>query len=130
MEKLIDVQVLEAYYLELSRWFVEDLLVLSTLGQVAVIALAFLAALPVAPGLRRLIERLARTKWTEKGGARAVKVLAPLAVPIVWLILQWVSVVVASQAGWPHQLIQITVSLLTAWVVIRFASLVPASSGA
>ncbi len=122
MEKLIDVQALEAYYLELSRWIVEDLLVLSTLGQAAVIALAFLAALPVAPGLRRLIERLGKTKRMEKGGIQAARVIAPLALPIVWLILQWISVVVASQAGWPHQLIQITVSLLTAWVVIRFAS--------
>jgi small-conductance mechanosensitive channel len=122
MEKLIDTQTLEAYYLELSRWFVEDVLVLSTLGQVAVIALAFLAALPVAPGLRRWIERLGKTKRMEKGGIQAARVIAPLALPIVWLILQWTSVIVANQAGWPHQLIQITVSLLTAWVVIRLAS--------
>jgi len=122
MSKLFDVQVLEAYYLELTRWFLEDVLVLSTLGQVAVVALAFLAALPAAPGLRRWIERLGKTKWMEKGSTQAARVLAPLALPIVWLILQWISVLVAAQAGWPHQLIQITVSLLTAWVVIRLAS--------
>ncbi len=122
MEKLIDVQALQGYYAHLNRWIFEDLLVLSTLGQVAVILVAILVGLPVAPGVRRLIERLGRMRWLEKGGDRAVKIVAPLALPIVWLILQWISVIVAAQAGWPHHIIQITVSLLTAWVVIRFAS--------
>ncbi|UCH75595.1 MAG: hypothetical protein JSU82_07120, partial [Rhodospirillales bacterium] len=122
MQKLIDIQSLEAYYAELIRWVVEDLLVLATLGQAAVILAAILVALPIAPGFRRLIERLGRIRWLEKGGERAVKIIAPLALPIVWLILQWISVIVAAQAGWPHHIIQITVSLLTAWVVIRFAS--------
>jgi len=122
MEKLIDVQVLHGYMLALVRWFTENVLVLATLGQVAVIAVAFLAALPIAPALRRWIERLGRTKWLARGGARATRVIAPLALPIVWLILQWLTVLVAGQAGWSHQIVQITVSLLTAWVVIRLAS--------
>ncbi|UCH74427.1 MAG: mechanosensitive ion channel [Rhodospirillales bacterium] len=122
MDKLIDTQALQAYYAELTRWVVEDVLVFSTLGQVAVILVAILVALPAAPGFRRLIERLGRTRWLERGGDRAVSIIAPLALPIVWLVLQWISVIVASQAGWPHHIVQITVSLLTAWVVIRFAS--------
>jgi len=122
MEKLIDVEVLQVYYRELTRWFVEDVLVLSTLGQVAAILLAFLIALPLAPGLRRRLERLGTNKRLGRGGLRAARVIAPLTLPIVWLILQWITVLVAARAGWAHQLVQITVSLLTAWVVIRFAS--------
>jgi len=122
MDKLIDVEALQAYYLELTRWFTGDVLVLSTLGQAAVIALAFLLALPLAPGLRRRLERLGSNRRLGKGGVRAAQVIAPLTLPIVWLILQWITVLVAGQAEWPHQLVQITVSLLTAWVVIRFAS--------
>jgi small-conductance mechanosensitive channel len=122
MEKLIDTQTLEAYLLELTHWFTEELLVLSTLGQVSAVVAAFLVALPIAPALRRSIERLGKTKWMERGGVQVTRVIAPLALPIVWLILQWLTVLVASQAGWPHRLVQITVSLLTAWVVIRLAS--------
>jgi small-conductance mechanosensitive channel len=122
MEKVIDFQALETYYRSVAQWLMDDVLVLSTLGQAVVVALAFLAALLIAPALRAWIERLSKTKWLERGGKQTTRVLVPLALPIAWLIMQWISVLVASQAGWPHQLIQITVSLLTAWVVIRFAS--------
>jgi small-conductance mechanosensitive channel len=122
MEKMFDLQALETRYREVVQWFVDDVLTLSTLGQAVVVVVAFLVALLIAPGLRTWIQRLTTRKWLERGGKHAARVLVPLALPIAWLTLQWLSVLVASQAGWPHQLIQITVSLLTAWVVIRFAS--------
>ncbi len=122
MEKVFDLQALEAHYRSVAQWFVDDVLVLGTLGQAVVVAVAFLVALFIAPALRSWAKRLASTKWLERGGKHAARVLVPLALPIAWLTLQWISVLVASQAGWPHQLIQITVSLLTAWVVIHFAS--------
>ena len=122
MENIFDFQALESQYRAIVQWFVGDVLVPSTLGQAVVVAVAFLVALLVAPALRAWIERLGKTRWLEKGGKHTARVLVPLALPIAWLTLQWISVLVASRAGWPHQLIQITVSLLTAWVVIRFAS--------
>ncbi|MDH3597204.1 MAG: hypothetical protein OEM93_20390, partial [Rhodospirillales bacterium] len=122
MEKVFDLQALETHYRNVAQWFVDDVLVLGTLGQAVVVAVAFLVALFIAPALRSWTQRLANTKWLERGGKHAARVLVPLALPIAWLTLQWISVLVASQAGWPHQLIQITVSLLTAWVVIHFAS--------
>jgi len=42
--------------------------------------------------------------------------------PFLWLVLQWLAGVIAAGAGWPHHLITITVSLLTAWIVIRLTS--------
>jgi small-conductance mechanosensitive channel len=122
MEKILDVQALEAHYRALVQWFVDEVLVLSTLGQAVGIVVALLVSLLVAPTLRAWIERLSKTRRLERGGKQAERVLAPLALPIAWLVLLWISVLVASQAGWPHHLVQITVSLLTAWVVIRFAS--------
>ena len=41
---------------------------------------------------------------------------------MVWLIAQWCSVVAAQYAKWPHHLIEIVFSLLTAGVVIRLAT--------
>ena len=122
MEKILDLQELETYSRSMVQWLVDEVLVLSSLGQAVVVAVAFLMALVIAPGLRSWIQRLARMKWLERGGKHTARVLAPLALPIAWLVLQWLSVLVASQAGWPHQLIQIAVSLLTAWVAIRLAS--------
>ncbi len=122
MEKILDLQELETYSRSMAQWFIDEVLVLSSLGQAVVVAVAFLMALMIAPGLRSWIERLAKMKWLARGAKHTVRVLAPLAMPIAWLVLLWISVLVASEAGWPHQLIQIAVSLLTAWVVIRLAS--------
>ncbi len=101
MEEMFDLTELQGYYQGASKWFLDDVLVLSTLGQAVVIVVAFLLALVIAPGLRSSIERLAKIKWLERGGKQTVRVLAPLALPIAWLTLQWISVLVASEAGWP-----------------------------
>jgi small-conductance mechanosensitive channel len=122
MDKAFDFKALEVNYRAIVQWFVDDVLVLSTLAQAVVVAAAFLVALLVAPALRAWIERLGKSRWLERGSKHGARIVAPLALPIAWLTLQWISVLVAIQAGWPHQLIQITVSLVTAWVVIRFAS--------
>ncbi len=60
------------------------------------------------------------------GAARsATAPLAPLAalsLYLIWLVVQWLLFVVAFRAGWSSEVIRITASLLTAWVVIRLAS--------
>ena len=122
MEQWIDPAALESAYRNIEAWVFDEVLVLSTLGQVLVVAGAFVLARLAAPVVRRGIDRLAKRPRLERGLTQVSRVAAPLSLPIVWLLVQWISVVVAAQAGWPHHLIQITVSLLTAWVVIRFVS--------
>ncbi len=129
MEELVDIQDLESkyaalqgYYHEALTWLFQDVLVLSTLSQAVLVLLAFLPAFLLQRQVRagmRLIEKVCGADATVTAILGAV---APLALPIAWLILQWISVLVAAQLGWPHHLIQITVSLLTAWVVIRAMS--------
>lgn len=51
-----------------------------------------------------------------------IRTVLPLVLPVAWLVLQWFSVFAAQETGWPHHLIESTVSLLTAWVVIRLLS--------
>lgn len=119
---LFDLSSLEAVVRNLHLWLFEQVLVPSTLVQLVIIALAFLGARFIAPRVRRGIDQLARRRRLEerlKAGARA---LSPLTLPVCWLTLQWLSVFVAAGAGWPHHLIRTTVSLLTAWVVIRLTS--------
>ena len=122
IERLFDLAYLEAALDAARLWLSEQLLVPSTLIQLIIIALAFVAARFIAPRLRAWIERQGKRRKLEerlKTGARA---LAPLALPVCWLTLQWLSVFVAAAMGWPHVLIRTTVSLLTAWVVIRLTS--------
>lgn len=112
-----------------TTWLRENAFVLGNLAQVLVIGIGFLMAKLVAP---RLIS------WAEKANDQphrfhkpvgvALWVLTPLALPVVWLVLQWLAVMVSVQAGWPHHVIRAVVSLLTAWVLIRLMSNVVANA--
>lgn len=53
---------------------------------------------------------------------RAWGILETVSFPLTWLVLQWLANLVANLAGWPGGIMLVTASLLTAWVVIRFAS--------
>ena len=114
--------VLEQLWIKFEIWAIQNVLIWSNLVQLGLIAGAFIAALLVAPRLQRRMDRISRGPRLEMGLRRACRALSPLTLPLVWLLLQWTSVLVATQAGWPHQLIEVTVSLLTAWVIIRFAA--------
>ncbi|MDH3475546.1 MAG: mechanosensitive ion channel [Rhodospirillales bacterium] len=131
MEQLVDVQDLESryqsllvYYQQLQTWLFQDVLALSTLTQAVLVVLAFLPAFFLQRQVRAGLELLKRIMGPDSGVPAVARAVAPLAMPIAWLILQWFSIIVAAQMGWPYQLIQITVSLLTAWVVIRAMSAV------
>ena len=50
MEKILDLQELETYSRSMVQWLVDEVLVLSSLGQAVVVAVAFLMALVIAPG--------------------------------------------------------------------------------
>ncbi len=129
MEELVDIQDLEskyaalqAYYQEALNWLFQDVLVLSTMSQAVLVLLAFLPAFLLQRQVRAGMTLLEKVCGADATITAILGAMAPLALPIAWLILQWISVLVAAQLGWPHHLIQITVSLLTAWVVIRAMS--------
>jgi small-conductance mechanosensitive channel len=122
MEQLIDLGRLESTYGEIQAWFFDEIFVLSTLGQAAIVLAAFVLARLIAPIFRRWTERLTKHRRLERGLSQIGRLTAAQSLPLMWLLIQWVSLLVAAEAGWPLHLIKITVSLLTAWVVIRFAS--------
>ena len=49
--------------------------------------------------------------------------MLPLAAPLLWLFLQLISLQVAMEVQWPHNLLTIVVNLLVVWIVIQAASL-------
>ena len=122
LTNLTEPFVFEQLLIKLERWLFESILVWNNLAQLAIIALCFVIARVSGPTVGRWITRIGQTRMLERAFAKPAVILAPLAVPIVWLLFQWFSVMVAVYAALPHHLVQITVSLLTAWVIINLAS--------
>lgn len=48
--------------------------------------------------------------------------IAEALVPGIWMITLWLAILVFSRADWPHRILDIGISLLTAWVTILLAS--------
>ena len=98
------------------------LLSVSTMAQMIVVIGAFLGARSIAPRARAILERVTQGRRYEAQLRRIAAALAPLASPIAWLALLWLSVLVALQDELPHPIITIVVNLLTAWVAIRLSA--------
>ncbi len=122
MEKLLDPHFVEMQLLALKDWVFTEILVFSSLGQLVVIAVAFLIARMAKPKIDEWITKLATWKKAEFWFFKLTQSLAILSLPLVWIILQWFSSLVAGYAKWPHHLLTVTVSLLTAWIIIRLTS--------
>lgn len=124
MERLFDLQ----FYLEqlaaAQAWLAANALALSlsTLAQVAVIGLAFVPARLTASRVRSALHHATKSRYFEETLRPIALALAPLALPLVWLVVQWLSVLIAARLRLPHHLIETAVSLLTAWVVIRLTT--------
>jgi small-conductance mechanosensitive channel len=124
---MTELFVLKTYedYLEGARgWFVENAvsLGLSGVAQILVVGLTFQAARQGAARLQLLLERVAKGRRYEQQLRRIAAALEPLTLPIIWLVLQWLSLLIAAQARLPHQVIKSVASLITAWVVIRLTT--------
>jgi small-conductance mechanosensitive channel len=117
MDQLFDLKTYEDYLESIRTW-----VGVSGLAQIVVVGLAFLAARLGAARVQGLLETVARGWRYEQQLRRIAAALEPLTLPIIWLTLQWLSVLIAAQARLPHQLIKIVVSLITAWVVIRLTT--------
>lgn len=102
-------------------WMRDDVLVLPNVVQLFTVALAFLAASVFAPAIAR---------WLESAAGRArerliqyfVHAVRRLTLSLIWLLLLGLASLVSVQTAWPHHLLTVAVSLLTAWIVIRFVS--------
>ena len=121
MDEFLVLKTYESYLETTWAWLVQNAvsLGLSGMAQIVVVGLAFLAARQGAARGQSLLDRVARG-WRYGQQLRRVAIaLEPLTLPILWLLVQWLALLIAAQAMLPHQLIKIVASLLTAWVAIR-----------
>jgi len=103
------------------QWIEQNVLVLSNAVQAVVVVLVLIVARILGPRLRDML----RARVSDRKRSPWLGLLTRIAVhavPVLWLLGLWSALVVATQAGWPHHIIQIAASLTSAWVVIRIAT--------
>jgi len=120
---LIDPIALESLQMRLEHWALTQVLVWSSVAQLAVVlagaGLAWLLGRRLAPPLARLEGRAAR--W-DRALRALVAVLPSLAFPAVFLLAMLIAQAAAAGLALPHGLITIAISLLAAWIVIRLTA--------
>ncbi len=122
MEKYLDPALWERLALDAWAWAWAHIFTWEAAVETILIVAAFLVARLLAPRLAKLIQATVAHRRFPNFLAPPVRALGPLSLPVLWLALQWFTVFAADGAGFPNRLIESVVSLLTAWVVIRYAS--------
>jgi small-conductance mechanosensitive channel len=127
MEQFFDLQFYLSQLEAARSWLADNAIELSVSvgSQAIVVVVAFLAARLIAPRARAALARAMGGRRLELQLRLAADAVMPLMLPVVWLLLLWVTMLIARQSDLRHHLLTIAVSLLAAWVVIRLtASLV------
>lgn len=119
MDKLLDIDSLQFWFFQTQIWFLDHVLVISTLVQLGVIALAGLVASTVAKRFGRYIQRLIEKHHLTGGFRTIAETITIFPLPVVWLALLWLTSIAAAYTPWPYELIEIAASLLSLWILIR-----------
>ncbi len=123
MDGLFDSEAIRSLLAAGQAWLFTDVLVWANLIQAVAVLAAWGLAWPAAKSLRRFFAASAEHHWVRGKLARFVQASTPLALPLAWLVLTWLCLAVAAAAGWPTRVLEIAVSLLSAWIVIRYAAM-------
>ena len=122
MEAYLDPAEIERLLTQAWEWLTIHALTWQTAAQAVIVLVAWLTARLTAPALKRAMKKRLGNPKIGRLLDPVIQTLLPLALPVIWLTVQWFSVFAAQQAQWPHHLVESVVSLLTAWVVIRLLS--------
>ena len=108
---------------QLFAWVLDNVLVVAPLLQLITIGAIFLVVRAISPRLEGLLDRIKPAVGYEKYFSNVIRAIKPLTLPVLWIIMQSVSVLIAKNAGWSSHLLESAVSLLTAWIVLPRCSL-------
>lgn len=109
--------------LELARdWITTNILVWSSAWQLLVIAVALFLARLGAPPLRALHASFMERRGGELVAGTLANIFNRLILPLLWLLLLWLSYYIGGELDRPVALLRVSISLLFAWVVIRFTA--------
>lgn len=104
-----------------TAWISENAANLSiqSVGQILVLAIAYLIAWYFSPTVRQSLGTIAFPNLIRPYLASAGRTLSPMLTMMIWAGLAWVAYAVALQSGLPGALIRIVATLATAWIAIR-----------
>jgi len=114
---------------QLLAWLASNVFVLAPLLQLVTIGLIFLAVRFLSPRVEALLDHVKAPGGYDKIFENVIRAIKPLTLPILWIVLQWFSVLAARKAGVSSHVLESAVSLLTAWIIIRLASSLVADPG-
>jgi len=123
IDQITDPAIWSVWLEELQSWFMSDFFVGDTLVCLGLIALAGTIAWPLAARLRSKIQLRLERQSRFPILARIWETALDIAFPGIWLLLQWISVILTEQWGMANASLVITTSLLTAWVIIQAATI-------
>ncbi len=124
MEKILTPEAINRWLQIAYDWLSGNLFVATTLWQITTVLVAFLLAYMAArPTHRWIDEQRDRRPNASPLFIHIMRATGLLTLPLYWLLFQWAAVLGAGYANWPNRLIVVVVSLLSAWVVIRFTSI-------
>lgn len=123
METLFKQETLRAWLDGLQAWVRDDVWVWGTLVQLVGVLIALVLAWLLAPVLRRGLARLKERAGSDGNTGLALAEVEQNALPITWLGLQGIVQILVSAARVGDGLVAVTTSLLAAWVVIQFTSI-------
>ncbi|MCX5864098.1 MAG: mechanosensitive ion channel [Deltaproteobacteria bacterium] len=103
----------------LNDWLLENVLTYDHLSQAMVILCAWLIAVLIG---NRIKKRFPDQDLGQRRFGHILVAVLPLTAPFLWLCLQLISLMVAMDAEWPHDLLTIVVNLLAVWIVVQTTS--------
>ncbi|MGD2168134.1 MAG: mechanosensitive ion channel [Gammaproteobacteria bacterium] len=118
MEELFSYSAWVAYWNSFVEWLSGNVFVVDNAVQLGVTALALLIAVLVS----RRISPWLKSLDGNNALRRVARIVAPLLMPLIWFLIQWVSVSAASTMDWPNRLLASVAGLIAAWIVIRLAT--------
>lgn len=118
MDGVFSTEWLSTQWQLISEWILANVFVIGNAVQLLVI----LAMLGLAVLVSRRLTPWLQSLKVAMGVRRALNIVVPLVMPLVWLALLWLSISAARTAEWPFRVMEISASLLTAWVAIRLVS--------
>jgi small-conductance mechanosensitive channel len=114
-----DPQALEGLVVDAYHWTMANVFTSATVIQLAIVVATYILAWFVERRLQGAVVSLrAEYQWFNKTAA----VIAPLYLPVLWLVFLIIGLAIYSTAGFPYFFIRLSATLLALWIVIRLAA--------
>lgn len=122
IEKTLSKDWLLARWEELRFWLEYDVLVWSTLIQFGVIVVAMLIAWIAARPIESWLKSQGMRRERHHRLRRIAKAMATVMMPFIWLAITFIATMAAAAMKLPRGLLDLSVSLIFIWIVIRLTT--------